>query len=863
MNGQDSNAEIFDVFLCHNSEDKPAVRVIAQKLISEGIKPWLDIEQFPPGTSWQTELGEQINSIKSAAVFVGNSGIGPWQNEEIQAFLSQFIERKCPVIPTILGSANKTPELPWTLKNRHRVDFRIPDPDPLKQLIWGITGQKPVASEPLVPGKDEPAASRRTSFESRLYRPLASLPDQDQIAQLEILRRRVNEYWVDGVLKHSLHNEVLISLGKRQMDTAVDAPWKYTVQVSDAVNSPPLDNRDVETIYDATGLLLVLGEPGSGKTTILLDLARTLLERARDDIKKRVPIALNLSIWKKKQPLAEWISDELSEKYRVPRKIGHLWLQRGYLLPLLDGLDEVETVTQPDCVAAINAFIEEFQPSGLVVCCRLNEYRWLPERLKLNGAICIEPLSKDEVAEYFTKGGAELKGLRKAVNTDPVLQELTQTPLMLSVMSLAYQGIGDDELATQKGDSAEEHRKQIFRLYVEKMFQRKGTASLELPKEKIISWLSWLAGKMREHSQSVFLVEGLQPNWLGTRAKRVAYGTIVALTLGLIFGPSLGLNYVLDRGLMMEQSDVLIATPIFGLIVGLIIFVGVGLGCWSESPSKNGFVSGLIGTLSFGLIVGLIYGLSLGLSLGLGIGLIAGLIAGSILGLIGGLGAGSLNHINLVETISWKWNQFWKRTIPGSIFGLIVGLILGLIGGLIDGLDYGLNYVMNYELINVLSVVLIFVLIFGVVSGLVGGFTVRVKVGKASPNQGIKLSLQNSLVAFLITWLVVGLIFGLIFGLRLKLSVGLSTGLSTGSSAGLVFGLIVGLNRGGSAVIKHYALRLILWLSGYTPFEFIKFLDQCAKLILLKKVGGGYIFIHRMLLEYFADISIEHPTVKR
>ena len=126
--------------------------------------------------------------------------------------------------------------------------------------------------------------------------------------------------------------------------------------------------------------------------------------------------------------------------------------------------------------------------------------------------------------------------LREAVNTDPVLQELAETPLMLSVMSLAYQGIGDDELATQKGDSAQERRKQIFRLYVEQMFQRKGTTSLVFPKEKIIGWLSWLAGKMREHSQSVFLVEGLQPSWLGTRAKRVAYGTVVALSLGLIFG---------------------------------------------------------------------------------------------------------------------------------------------------------------------------------------------------------------------------------------------------------------------------------------------------------------------------------------
>jgi predicted NACHT family NTPase len=195
------------------------------------------------------------------------------------------------------------------------------------------------------------------------------------------------EYWVEGVLKHSLHHEVLISLGKRPMDVAVDASCKYTVEMPEATSWARLDKRDVSAVYDATGLLLILGEPGSGKTTTLLDLAWTLLERARADLKERVPVVLNLSSWKKKQPLAEWIVGELTDKYRVPRKIARFWLEHDYLLPLLAGLDEVETRMQHDCVAAINAFIEGSNPSGLVVCCRLLEYQWLPERLKLNGAI--------------------------------------------------------------------------------------------------------------------------------------------------------------------------------------------------------------------------------------------------------------------------------------------------------------------------------------------------------------------------------------------------------------------------------------------------------------------------------------------
>ena len=64
-------------------------------------------------------------------------------------------------------------------------------------------------------------------------------------------------------------------------------------------------------------------------------------------------------------------------------------------------------------------------------------------------------------------------------------------------------------------------------------------------------------------------------------------------------------------------------------------------------------------------------------------------------------------------------------------------------------------------------------------------------------------------------------------------------------------------------MINHYALRLILWRSGYTPLNFIKFLDHCTKLVFLKKVGGGYIFIHRVLLDYPAELTPEKRPRER
>ncbi|RUT02749.1 hypothetical protein DSM106972_056690 [Dulcicalothrix desertica PCC 7102] len=63
----------FDVFLCHNSQDKPEVQKIANQLIELEIRPWLDVWQLRPGFPWQPELETQIKTSKSAAVFVGSS----------------------------------------------------------------------------------------------------------------------------------------------------------------------------------------------------------------------------------------------------------------------------------------------------------------------------------------------------------------------------------------------------------------------------------------------------------------------------------------------------------------------------------------------------------------------------------------------------------------------------------------------------------------------------------------------------------------------------------------------------------------------------------------------------------------------
>jgi len=136
-------AKTFDVFLCHNSADKPAVRRISQQLKEAGILPWLDVEELRPGQPWQSLLEQQINNIRAVAVCVGSAGIGPWQQMEMYGFLNAFVKRGVPMIPLLLPDAPSVPDLPVFLAQMTWVDFRSLDSDPLTRLIWGITGERP------------------------------------------------------------------------------------------------------------------------------------------------------------------------------------------------------------------------------------------------------------------------------------------------------------------------------------------------------------------------------------------------------------------------------------------------------------------------------------------------------------------------------------------------------------------------------------------------------------------------------------------------------------------------------------------------------------------------------------------------
>ena len=146
----------FDVFLSHNSRDKSAVKTLGMALKQRGLSVWLDEWELRPGLTWQDALEDIVGGCKAATVCFGGSGVGPWEEPEMQALLRRFVNEKqvgnvVAIIPVLLPGAPMDVKLPFFLEAFTWVDLRQGlTAAALERLRWGITGEKPRENTPTV-----------------------------------------------------------------------------------------------------------------------------------------------------------------------------------------------------------------------------------------------------------------------------------------------------------------------------------------------------------------------------------------------------------------------------------------------------------------------------------------------------------------------------------------------------------------------------------------------------------------------------------------------------------------------------------------------------------------------------------------
>ena len=114
-----------------------------------------------------------------------------------------------------------------------------------------------------------------------------------------------------------------------------------------------------------------------------------------------------------------------------------------------------------------------------------------------------------------------------------------------------------------------------------------------------------------------------------------------------------------------------------------------------------------------------------------------------------------------------------------------------------------------------------------------------------APNEGIRRSA------------IIGLLHALPAGLFWGLVSGFTIGVANGLALGLFGTIFLGLTRGLQAVLKYFILRFWLWQSHLLPWQVVPFLEDATSRILLRRIGGGYSFAHRLLQEHFANVHVE------
>ncbi|GCF08737.1 NACHT domain-containing protein [Dictyobacter arantiisoli] len=817
-----------------------------------------------------------------------------------------------------------------------------------------------------------------THIDNTVFRNIKQSLPQERNNRQHLLRR-VRRFWITDVLEHSLHHAALIELGFQTRPDALVNPWHLLQESAQAKRTLPPKTAIIQVYDEADGALLILGEPGAGKTTLLLDLTRHLLNRAEQDETQLIPVVFNLSSWAiKRMPMREWLVEELHDKYQVPRKIGQNWIDNERILLLLDGLDEVTSFYRMSCIEAINAFRQKYGMVPVVVCSRSAEYHTLSTQLNLQMAVVIQPLSLQQIERYLQQVGKPLEALRMALQHDLALQELATTPLMLSVLTLAYHGLPLDEIL--ENSTLEAKRQQIFATYVQRMLTRRGSSTHHSP-AKTVQWLAYLARQMKHQNQSVFYIEHIQPDWLedvpfhrlydrlAIQLIGICVGALISLVVSLLF---LGTMTITVRAIYEIMGALLGAllsgrsieplperkhpqhhnrnkirlllhnSPLRnGLGVALMILCTPGGSTW-HAPLKGIIISSTFGLISAllslllvpdatnnrqyrtgtilkqGALIGVLIGLSTGLSFTLTIGPVVGIGFGLIVGISFALIALLLllffsqrsQTIQLAEIISWSPQGLWHGLVStrylkqGALVAGLVGLGVGLSNALIFGPSVTLTKILSIQLNKIPTIGNNIDLLYRAIVGLGFGLTTGISLGlsycfilgllhglsnhkleehhRMTPNQGIGRSARNGLIVGTIcawvSWLIqVAMLFlfthsydlfSLQFstlveqgsdtqiplllhqGLDEVLFLGLHNALFIGPSCGLLVGLLIG----GWACIQHTVLRLLLWRSGAMPWNYSHFLDFATERILLRKVGGGYIFVHRLLLDYFASL---------
>jgi hypothetical protein len=470
--------------------------------------------------------------------------------------------------------------------------------------------------------------------------------------------------------------------------------------------------------------LVVLGEPGAGKSTAALLLTLGLLDTrlAEADAEgdgasaEPVPVLLTLASWDPgRESLDMWLKRRLVEDHPFLRDLPVRYdgedvlqglLDDGALLPVLDGMDEIKQERRTEMIT----FIKRSRLPRLVLTCRAREYERAvadgQDTLTDTAVIELEPVEPADAIEFISQG---LPAQRRE-RWKPVLDSLRErprgplarafsTPLMISLAREVYRGRDTDP-----GELADERRfptragiaAHLLEGLVSTAFPRRPAAEQQRWKgDDARKWLSCLAELM--HGHQVSEIAWWELSQLAPRPLRI----LVGLAGGLMGSAAVGLGL---GGLVAHRTGSAAAGWTAGGAIGLIALIVLGIASARSTPAPSDLHFGVTGrrraALASGIIIGAVGGAVGFLLGGPGFAVVVGVLSGGPIGLVYGLAAPDATedavaprHLLVQDRrVALTFGTVYALTVGlvggygiDPLFGVAVGAAAGLAGGLLYG----------------------------------------------------------------------------------------------------------------------------------------------------------------------------------
>jgi hypothetical protein len=545
----------------------------------------------------------------------------------------------------------------------------------------------------------------------------------------EVIRRQ----WTDEAATRMLHNPAPLPL--RWSTTTRVVAARPSAVLGGAVGGHPLRMRlrgRLDEIVDAfvrlpRRQLVVLGEPGAGKTALAILLALGLLDHRRTH-GGPVPVLLSAASWHPaRDHLDVWIARRLVEDFPALAKVdntGQRLADRlvtgGVVLPILDGVDEMSPALRPAAIAALDRATAGGRP--FVVTCRSVEYQTAVTaggRILSSAAVVeIEPVEVSAALAYLSDarpGDHRWQQVHEHLCEHPghPLASALSTPLMVWLARTAYAAAGtnpaelvDSERFTDRA-AVEEH---LLERLVPALYEDHPPALLpgrvtrtptRYSPQDAGKWLRFLANHLNRHG-----TRDLAWWQLHREVPQGATNSVYGLAVGLFAATGIGLG-TSSAGLISNPTALLLTVLVAGLVPAVVSGLVTGRGWRSQQTPGlaevrvrgrlGQFAAALRGRVAFGLLMGVVVAFVTAPVVGVGTGALFGAGGGLSAMLPGATAdwlkapADDLRSPSPSAVLSRDRTMSVVRGVTqGTGLALGVGLMVGLVFGAGCGLATGL-----------------------------------------------------------------------------------------------------------------------------------------------------------------------------